>query len=68
MQCIRRLRIVSRIKVLAVFQPHLLRTSDFADDFAKSLSNLMILLMDIYPRELLWKELRQNGCQNGKQE
>lgn len=42
-------------KVLAVFQPHLFsRTSDFADDFAKSLSNFdEILLMDIYPaREL----------------
>jgi len=42
-------------KVLAVFQPHLFsRTSDFADDFAKSLSNFdEVLLMDIYPaREL----------------
>jgi len=42
-------------KVLAVFQPHLFsRTSDFSDDFAKSLSNFdEILLMDIYPaREL----------------
>lgn len=42
-------------KVLAVFQPHLFsRTNDFADDFAKSLSNFdEILLMDIYPaREL----------------
>ena len=42
-------------KVLAVFQPHLFsRTKDFADDFAKSLSQFDdILLMDIYPaREL----------------
>jgi UDP-N-acetylmuramate--alanine ligase len=42
-------------KVLAVFQPHLFsRTKDFADDFAKSLSQFdEILLMDIYPaREL----------------
>lgn len=42
-------------KVLAVFQPHLFsRTSDFSDDFAKSLSNFdEILLLDIYPaREL----------------
>jgi UDP-N-acetylmuramate--alanine ligase len=40
---------------VAIFQPHLFsRTSDFADDFAKSLSNFdEILLMDIYPaREL----------------
>jgi UDP-N-acetylmuramate--alanine ligase len=42
-------------KVLAVFQPHLFsRTKDFADDFAKSLSNFdEVLLLDIYPaREL----------------
>jgi UDP-N-acetylmuramate--alanine ligase len=42
-------------KVLAIFQPHLFsRTSDFAEDFAKSLSNFdEVLLMDIYPaREL----------------
>lgn len=42
-------------KVLAIFQPHLFsRTKDFADDFAKSLSQFdEILLMDIYPaREL----------------
>ena len=42
-------------KVLAVFQPHLFsRTKDFADDFAKSLSQFDdILLLDIYPaREL----------------
>ena len=42
-------------KVLAVFQPHLFsRTKDFADDFAKSLSQFDdVLLLDIYPaREL----------------
>ncbi|MCL4155944.1 UNVERIFIED_CONTAM: hypothetical protein GTU68_058110, partial [Idotea baltica] len=42
-------------EVLAVFQPHLYsRTQDFADDFAKSLSQFdEILLLDIYPaREL----------------
>lgn len=42
-------------KVLAVFQPHLFsRTHDFADDFAKSLSQFdELLLLDIYPaREL----------------
>jgi UDP-N-acetylmuramate--alanine ligase len=42
-------------KVLAIFQPHLFsRTRDFADDFAKSLSQFdEIILMDIYPaREL----------------
>lgn len=42
-------------KVLAVFQPHLFsRTYDFADDFAKSLSQFdEVLLLDIYPaREL----------------
>ncbi|MFM9988222.1 UDP-N-acetylmuramate--L-alanine ligase [Flavobacterium sp.] len=45
----------SNQKVLAVFQPHLFsRTKDFADDFAKSLSQFdEILLLDIYPaREL----------------
>jgi UDP-N-acetylmuramate--alanine ligase len=38
-------------KVLAVFQPHLFsRTKDFADDFAKSLSQFEnLLLMEIYP-------------------
>jgi UDP-N-acetylmuramate--alanine ligase len=37
-----------------LFQPHLFsRTKDFADDFAKSLSQFELLLMDIYPaREL----------------
>ena len=42
-------------KVLAIFQPHLFsRTKDFADDFAKSLSQFSeVILMDIYPaREL----------------
>jgi len=38
-------------KTLVVFQPHLFsRTKDFADDFAKSLSQFdSILLLDIYP-------------------
>jgi len=42
-------------KVLAIFQPHLYtRTRDFADDFAKSLSQFdELILLDIYPaREL----------------
>lgn len=42
-------------KVLAVFQPHLYsRTRDFADEFAKSLSQFdAVMLLDIYPaREL----------------
>lgn len=42
-------------KVLAIFQPHLFsRTKDFADEFAKSLSQFdAVLLLDIYPaREL----------------
>jgi UDP-N-acetylmuramate--alanine ligase len=42
-------------KVVAVFQPHLFsRTKDFAEDFAKSLSQFdNLLLMEIYPaREL----------------
>lgn len=42
-------------EVLAVFQPHLFsRTKDFADDFAKSLSQFdEVVLLDIYPaREL----------------
>jgi len=42
-------------KVLAIFQPHLFsRTKDFADDFAKSLSQFdEVILLDIYPaREL----------------
>jgi len=38
-------------KTLVIFQPHLFsRTKDFADDFAKSLSQFdSILLLDIYP-------------------
>ena len=38
-------------KVLAIFQPHLFsRTRDFADDFAKSLSQFEnVLMLDIYP-------------------
>jgi UDP-N-acetylmuramate--alanine ligase len=42
-------------KVVAIFQPHLFsRTKDFADDFAKSLSQFdEVVLIDIYPaREL----------------
>ncbi|OCB74529.1 UDP-N-acetylmuramate--L-alanine ligase [Flavobacterium crassostreae] len=42
-------------KVLAIFQPHLFsRTRDFAEDFARSLSNFdQVALLDIYPaREL----------------
>ncbi len=42
-------------KVLVIFQPHLYsRTQDFADDFAKSLSQFdELMLLDIYPaREL----------------
>ncbi|MGL2995301.1 UDP-N-acetylmuramate--L-alanine ligase [Flavobacterium sp. TSSA_36] len=42
-------------KIVAVFQPHLFsRTKDFADDFAKSLSQFdAVLLLEIYPaREL----------------
>ena len=42
-------------KVLAIFQPHLFsRTKDFADDFAKKLSQFdEIILLEIYPaREL----------------
>ncbi|MEO8933588.1 MAG: UDP-N-acetylmuramate--L-alanine ligase [Xanthomarina sp.] len=42
-------------KVLVIFQPHLYsRTNDFADDFAKSLSQFdQVALLDIYPaREL----------------
>jgi UDP-N-acetylmuramate--alanine ligase len=45
-------------KVLAVFQPHLFsRTKDFADEFARSLSQFdEVILLDIYPaRELPMK-------------
>lgn len=50
-------------KVLAVFQPHLFsRTKDFADDFAKSLSQFdEILLLDIYPA----RELPMEGVTSG---
>ncbi len=46
-------------KVLAIFQPHLFsRTKDFADDFAKSLSQFdEIILLDIYPA----RELQMEG-------
>lgn len=50
-------------KVLAIFQPHLFsRTKDFADDFAKSLSQFdEILLLDIYPaRELPMEGVTSN--------
>ena len=38
-------------KLTAIFQPHLYtRTRDFADDFAKSLSEVdKLILLDIYP-------------------
>jgi UDP-N-acetylmuramate--alanine ligase len=65
MQCIRQLENYILEKSTGCFSAHLFsRTSDFADDFAKSLSNFdEILLMDIYPAEsFLWKELPQNGC------
>jgi UDP-N-acetylmuramate--alanine ligase len=54
MQCIRRLENCIQNKSTCRFSAHLFsRTSDFADDFAKSLSNFdEVLLMDIYPREL----------------
>jgi len=50
-------------KVLAIFQPHLFsRTKDFADDFAKSLSQFdEILLLDIYPA----RELQMEGITSG---
>jgi UDP-N-acetylmuramate--alanine ligase len=46
-------------KVLAIFQPHLFsRTKDFADDFAKSLSQFdEVVLLDIYPA----RELQMEG-------
>lgn len=45
-------------KILVAFQPHLFsRTRDFADDFAKSLSNAdELVLLDIYPA----RELQEN--------
>ena len=50
-------------EVLAVFQPHLFsRTNDFADDFAKSLSQFdEIILLDIYPA----RELPMDGITSG---
>jgi UDP-N-acetylmuramate--alanine ligase len=47
-----------------LFQPHLFsRTKDFADDFAKSLSQFDELLMDIYPaRELPMEGITSGGC------
>lgn len=50
-------------KVLAVFQPHLFsRTRDFADDFAKSLSQFdEVFLMEIYPA----RELPMEGITSG---
>ena len=51
-------------EVLAVFQPHLFsRTRDFADGFAKSLSQFdEILLLDIYPaRELPLEGVTSKG-------
>ncbi|RVD86999.1 uncharacterized protein DFL_005249 [Arthrobotrys flagrans] len=50
-------------KLLAIFQPHLFsRTKDFADDFAKSLSNFdEIFLLDIYPA----RELPMEGVTSG---
>ena len=50
-------------KVLAIFQPHLFsRTRDFADDFAKSLSQFdEIRLLDIYPA----RELPIDGINSG---
>lgn len=47
--------IFGKRQICGIFQPHLYtRTRDFADDFAKSLSNLdELILLDIYPaREL----------------
>jgi UDP-N-acetylmuramate--alanine ligase len=52
-------RVVSKSKVLAIFQPHLFsRTRDFADDFAKSLSALMKSFYWIFILHVncLWKE------------
>ncbi len=50
-------------KIIAVFQPHLFsRTKDFADEFARSLSQFdEILLMEIYPaRELPIEGINSN--------
>jgi len=54
-------------KVLAIFQPHLFsRTKDFADDFAKSLSQFdEVILLDIYPaRELPMEGITSNWLLN----
>lgn len=54
-------------KICAVFQPHLFsRTKDFADDFAKSLSQFdELLLMEIYPaRELPIEGVTSNWLLN----
>jgi UDP-N-acetylmuramate--alanine ligase len=54
-------------KILAIFQPHLFsRTRDFADDFAKSLSQFdEIMLLDIYPaRELPIEGITSNWLLN----
>ncbi|WP_223032834.1 UDP-N-acetylmuramate--L-alanine ligase [Hanstruepera marina] len=50
-------------RVLAIFQPHLFsRTQDFADDFAKSLSQFdEVMLLDIYPA----RELPIEGVNSG---
>ncbi len=50
-------------RTLAIFQPHLFsRTRDFADDFAKSLSQFdELLLLDIYPA----RELPVEGINSG---
>jgi UDP-N-acetylmuramate--alanine ligase len=59
MRCIKQFRVVSKSKVLAIFQPHLFsRTRDFADDFAKSLSAFdeIILWIFILHVNCLWKE------------
>jgi UDP-N-acetylmuramate--alanine ligase len=54
-------------KVLAIFQPHLFsRTKDFADDFAKSLSQFdEVILLDIYPaRELPMEGITSSWLMN----
>jgi UDP-N-acetylmuramate-alanine ligase len=62
-QYIKRLGNYIPIKVLALFQPHLFsRTKDFADDFAKSLSQFdELLLIFTLLVNYQWKELRQSG-------
>jgi UDP-N-acetylmuramate--alanine ligase len=54
-------------KVLAIFQPHLFsRTKDFADDFAKALSQFNeVILLDIYPaRELPMEGITSSWLMN----